>query len=1144
MMNFNRGGSGLSDQEYREALFDPIIKAFHLYFRIKLMVYIVLLMALAMVSNGFNFLAKVLKGIQAILTLACIVSMFNVSAQELSGNQGAATGHVQQPRVVLRGEVRSAVDGRPIEGVSIRIGKHHSSSDKEGRFTIALPQRQGGLEVRHLGYQAQKVGYGPTSSYITIRLIPAENTIQEVEVVSTGYQKIPKERATGSFEFIGTDQLSRSLGKDLLSRLDGISSGIRFDKRLSFLKESAVDQITIRGLSTLRGDFRPLVVLDNYPFEGDLNSINPNDVESVTILKDAAAASIWGTKAASGVIVITTKAGRFDQQRQLTVNMNTRIGSKPDLYYLNEMSSDQFIDMETMLFDKGYYNYSISNPTTTLSPVVELLDRAQKGEISREVALARIDILRGQDVRKDYLKYVYRPSVHQQYFGNISGGERNSNYSLSMGYDRNLNELVTSRYNRLTTKSAVSFRPFERLEITANVHLARGNNINSGQPIGYGSLYSGGGKKHYPYLRLVDDQGVPVDVGTVTYRKAFTDTIASGRLLDWNYNPLGEMDDSELKTTVNSINFMFQAKYRVLEGVHVEGAYQQEREFGITENWHGIGAYSTRNLINLYSDWDDTKVVRNIPIGDMLTRTVAEKDARTFRGMLHIDRSVREGTHRFNAIIGAENRELLSKSASSMLYGYDRENLSFQNVDHKTIFPLVKGRLGAQQIPSSITLVNHLNRFVSVFANGSYTYDDRIVLSASFRKDASNIFGATSNKRWQPLWSSGIAWNVSKERYYGLSFLPHLKIRLTYGYNGKVNSDVPAVATIYHQGNDYVTGLPYAVMNNPPNPNFRWERVGIFNAAVDFATADNRIGGSIDFFRKRGVDIISEAPLDPTTGFDFISMNTASMLGKGIDVQINTLNIKKSGFTWGSTLLFNYNRNIVTKYDYQHSSAYTYTQAVKTINPVEGKDLYALYAYRFAGLDPENGDPVGFLDNEKSTDYYGILFGNMDAIKYIGPTVPIYAGSLQNSFTYKGINVSFLVKYNFGSYMHIPSMEYNSFGSYWVGNADYGRRWQQPGDEHITDVPSFSYPLDYARDEFYTRSEALVYRADQIRIKDLNINYSPKIKSGTIKNIRIYGNIDNLGIILWRKNKKGIDPEVEENIPFPRIYSFGISTTF
>src|SRR5690606_14880483 len=273
--------------------------------------------------------------------------------------------------------------------------------------------------------------------------------LEEVQV-STGYQRIPKERATGSFVHIDKKLLNRKVGTNVLDRLDGITSGLIFNS-----SSTSDELISIRGRSTLLGReaAMPLIVVDNFPYEGNIENINPNNIESITVLKDAAAASIWGARSGNGVIVITTKQGRRNSPLSIEFNANTTIGQKPDLLSLRTaLTASDYIDVETELFRKGYYDSDLSNTNSwpAITPVVELLDRHRKGEVDSSALSAYLTGLRQLDVRNDYLAHVYRKSIKQQYALGIRGGTPRNAYSFSLGYDNNDDFIFRNGYKRIT----------------------------------------------------------------------------------------------------------------------------------------------------------------------------------------------------------------------------------------------------------------------------------------------------------------------------------------------------------------------------------------------------------------------------------------------------------------------------------------------------------------------------------------------------------------------------------------------------------------------------------------------------------------------------------------------------------------------
>ena len=340
-------------------------------------------------------------------------------------------------------------------------------------------------------------------------------------IVSTGYQDISKERATGSFTTISNKLLNRSVSTGILNRIENVSSGVLFDRR-----NNGQPVLHIRGQSTILSDASPLIVVDNFPYEGDINNLNPNDIENVTILKDAAAASIWGSRAGNGVIVITTKKGKEGQPLKLELNSNLTIGDKPDLFYnRNFINSADFIGVEKMLFAQGYYSWQEGYADQTLSPVVQLLIAERDGKITPAEADSRINALKQIDVRNEISKYFYQKSLNQQYALSLSGGQRQLTYFLSGGFDQNRDNLVRNGLSRVTLHSVTQWHPVQPLDI--NVGLTYTNSTQRENNTGAALINSGGGKGLYPYAQLADANGNPWLLSGITAAPMWPRLIAS-----------------------------------------------------------------------------------------------------------------------------------------------------------------------------------------------------------------------------------------------------------------------------------------------------------------------------------------------------------------------------------------------------------------------------------------------------------------------------------------------------------------------------------------------------------------------------------------------------------------------------------------
>lgn len=1032
-----------------------------------------------------------------------------------------------------------------LKGNSTRIAVFASGS---GNFSLRIPGNTAILVVSYIGYKTKEVSVSGADVDLIIRMEPISRELAGVTVVSTGYQTLPKERATGSFDKVDNELFNRTTSTDVLSRLNGTVPGIYFNN------SNALNQITIRGISSL-SDVSPLVVLDNIPYDGDINNINPNDVENITILKDAAAASIWGTRAGSGVIVITTKKGKYENPLQISFNTNYTVSKKPNLFYIPQISSTDFIGVERFLFSNGWYNDKLAQTdpyVPFVTPVVDLLNKQSQllaNDISGRAQIdAQIDALGKYDVRNDYLKYVYRSQNNQQYALNINGGSKQVSYFVSAGYDKNLNNTVTSDYNRINLRSNLDFRPIKDLEIQTGILYTKSqsHNIGSQSIIGYnqGQLSTA-----YPYARFVDDQGNPANIGTVYDTNYLNNLSTNPKLLDWRYKPLTDLYQSQNIGNSEDVLLNFGTKYAFSTVFSAEVKYQYERANSKNEDIYQAGSYFARDIINSYTSpanyadpitGNDASYIRAIPSGGIYNSGTGINTNQTIRGQFNADKNW-NNKHHLVALAGAEIRKAYTISDNEgWRYAYDPELKTFQTVNYlNTQFPLFNG--GVNSIPYGSSLDDNDNRFTSYFANASYTYDNRYIISASARKDASNVFGVNSNKRGAPLWSAGAAWNISNESFYKFTLIPYLKFRATYGYSGTTVTGIPAFAVILH-GMNPTTLLPTVVSQNLPNPDLRWEKNGMLNIGIDFGAKKNRLTGSIEYFDKRSTDLLALSPIDPTTGYAQQTFNTANLRGSGVDISLNSLNLHYGKFTWNSNLTFSYNKAIVTKYLLKPTSASYYVYA-QGINPVEGQDAYSIYAFPSAGLNPLNGNPRGYLNGQISEDYASIFNQNLSAFKNIGSTRPRFYGSLRNTFNYQRFSLSTSFYYKLGYYFRRDGINYSNLFYSNTGNSEFADRWQKPGDENRTTVPSMIYLPDTDRDNFYKYSDELIENGGYIKLQDVTASYTfDKIKG--LKNCRLYSNISNLGFI-WRANKKGIDPDVAiGGYPNPFTFAIGLNATF
>lgn len=1026
----------------------------------------------------------------------------------------------------IKGRVQQA-DGKAIPGVNIRNKIQSTTTDQNGSFTLSV--RVGDtLLLSHLAYQSRQYVLSQLpQGLLEISLSPHANELQEVQV-STGYQRISRERATGSFVQLDSAILSRRVSTNILERLEDISPGLVFNRSG---KTSSL--ISIRGQNTIAANANPLIVIDNFPYEGDISNLNPNDVASITILKDAAAASIWGARAGNGVIVITTRKGSYNRKPAFSLNSNLTIGQKPDLFYRKGMSVSDYIATEQRLFSENYYDDKEASPYhELLSPLIEILIAERDQQISGSEAQTAIEALKQNDLRREVDRYLNRESINQQYSLSLNGGSERQKYLLSLGYDRNLATRKSDSYNRLSLNGNQSFLFLENnLELETGIYLTRSQSASANENFTAG----------FPYVALTDKQGNPVVVPR-NYRPAFISTAMEQGLLDWRYTPLNELGQAANQRKSLDLRLNASLKYRITQALSASVLYQYNETSNRGRDLHDENSYYARNMINTYTQVSTSGLTLPIPEGGILDQSYGRIHGQNLRGQLSFDQDW-SGRHELHAIAGAERKENYTLANTFRVYGYDSSRSQSIPVDYAGFYPSYITGIDYFSIPSGESEEDLTDRFISYYANLAYTYKGRYTLSASARKDQSNLFGVRTNQKGVPLYSLGAAWELSKENFYQLSFLPYLKLRATYGYNGNSFTNFYAFTTAaIDKGNSSPTLIPFARIENPPNPNLRWERTRAINLGADFASRDNRISGSFEYYFKRSTDLLGQVPVASSTGVSYFSGNFGSTKGHGFDLSVNSRNLR-GRFSWESSLMLSMNKDQIVEYSKEQVIGTNLLNG--ELNTIPGKPLYSMSSYPWAGLNPQNGNPRGYLSGQISEDYNAILLAaSIDHLQYHGYSQPPYYGALRNTFSYKGLSLSANVSFRLGYYYRQQAVQYG--GSYGLGTfGDYDLRWQQPGDEAHTIVPSIPSVQVNGRDEFYRYTPGLVQKADHFRLQDIRLDYrlAGKIsKKLGLQGLNLYGYVNNVGL-LWKASSVDLDPDYLLQKPI-RTFALGLKADF
>lgn len=1030
--------------------------------------------------------------------------------------------------------------GEPLPGASIVIKGTTKgvASDQDGNYMIDIKSAKTPvLVISFIGMAEQHIPVTTDNQSINVILQEVENKMDEVVV--TGYQTLSKERATGSFSVISSKEYGNKLQTNVLDRLEGLAAGLVTQN----------NEIQIRGVSTLYGNKTPLYVVDGMPYEGDIEAINPSDVINITVLKDAAAASIYGARAANGVIVITTKRGEdtgSGRNMKISYSGSVKFTPLPDLNYLNLLNSSELVDMQIEEFK--YYHNPTPNIRNSMNEVKEILYQHEKGEITDTRLEEQLNYYRGLNNRNQIKDEFLRTAVKHQHNLSLTGGNKQNMYLFSLNYTGD------SPYQKSLQDERVGFNLKDNIQLTkwlkAELNVSASfTKSKGGDGIDALGMYTSGA----PYNMLRDEKGNPR-----AFRKSKSDyeleRLTSIGLLDETYIPVNEINQVRRNNKSAYYRAAMGFNVKLIEGLTVDMRYQNERTSITDQKVYDKNSYTAHNMVNDAAKYDANtrKITYNVPIGGQLKEYRGDVYAYTLRVQANYNKQLKE-RHMLTALLGAERRAVKTTGTNTYLFGYDDNSLS-----HKPINPLIMTPLsGTQSLGATFNWDNNLynnvqvneDRFVSFYGNTSYTYNNRYALTGSVRIDQSNLFGTDPKYQYKPLWSVGANWYVAEESFLkSQEWLNRLNLRVTYGINGNISKKSGPYLTVENETFVNQAGDFGGKVSNPPNPMLRWEKTAVTNIGIDFAVLKSRLKGSIDYYNKKSTDLLGNRAMDPTTGWNKLLLNFGSMYNRGCEVTLNSSNIQLQSFQWTTTLNFSYNKNKIINIENTTSDVQSYlTERVDTKN----HPTQSLFSTRWAGLDPRNGNPMVYNENnEKTTNITSI-----DALEYSGTTVPPYSLTLSNRLTYKGLSLSFMFIYN-GGHVLRDDVDYLTGSNAEVVKRNSLNYWKKAGDETISGMaPSMNRSAATTVTRLWYAADIHVVKADYIKLRELALSYTlPTSISQKICLENLSVNLQVNDLWKWTANDRGIDPEAyaysgssfygKRTLPRPTTWALGLSVNF
>ena len=1057
------------------------------------------------------------------------------------------------------GSVFDKADNQPVIGATIAVMSaqgtvaHGTTTDLDGKFKLEVPSGTQNLTCRFMGYTTTTIHLQTGKDNYTVYM---ENDSKQLnELVVTGYQAIDRRKLTSAVTTIkmsdeiigGVNNIDQALAGQIAGLSSVTSSG----------SPGAPVKLRIRGTASLSGTQDPLWVLDGIPLEGtdipsmedlqdidniyqtSIAGINPQDIESITVLKDAAATAIYGARAANGVIVITTKKGKAGKP-QINFSMKLTYNPKTDIDRLNLLNSDEKVDLELGLLQSDYTYRENKGDVARIIAGYGLTDAYKAGGWNALSPEAQADINALRAVNTDWNDILFRGVFNQEYNVSLSGGSEKATYYSALGYyveQGNVESVKNDRFN-LTLKT--DYRINSKLKVGASVFANRRKQrsyltYNEGftNPVYYSRIAN-------PYMRPFDDEGNYIYDTNVQHRQG--DDIVP------DFNIFEERANTSNENTFTSLMSIFDAEFKWNEHFKVTSQFGLQWDENMIEKYAGQDSYAMRREKEQHQ-YNGTTV---LPEGGSNKITENHSSQWTWKAMAEYQNRFKD-IHELELMAGTEIRHNEDKSLYSAVYGYDARTLTSKPI----IFP---NEEKAESVPLH-TETYLENAFVSWFATGSYTLLHRYTLGGSIRFDGSDIFGVAKKYRYLPLYSVSGLWRISDEPFMkNVTVINHLGLRASYGLQGNIDKNTsPYLIGIYDQTTILPGNSEDAIRpSSAPNPDLRWEKTQSANIGMDLSLWDNIISLSVDYYYRKGTDLIGLRMLPLETGYTSTTVNWAQMENEGVEVALTTRNIHTKDFTWFTNLNFGYNDNTVLRE----------TVAENAIKPSrEGYSVGAIFAYKTAGLDDE-GYPL-FLtqDGRKVTATEFFKLNNAGAstlsaeeqrnlYSYIGSTEPKVSGGFMNTFKYKRVTLGINCIFNFGMYVQTtPTYDPTNYDRGLNSNRDILNRWTP--DHTNTTLPKLMTENDGRTGEYLRYKEQNLFRELDIWVKKQNYFRFESIRLGYelpekwlkpvgIKSASVSLEGRNLWVIASNYHNY-LDPETMGNpyaAPIPKSFIFGLNVNF
>lgn len=819
----------------------------------------------------------------------------------------------------VQGVVISSEDNLPLIGASVYVtaedlkkaGSAQTTmgviTDVDGQFSIAIPAGITRFFCSYVGYDVLEVKLVPGKEHYEITLHASSQMLDAVVV--TGYQTVERRKLTAAVSKLDISDETIGAVKSIDQALAGQIAGLSVSPTSG--APGAPAKIRIRGTASLNGTQDPLWVLDGIPLEGtdvpepdELNDItnmkqssiaglNPADIENITILKDAAATAIYGARAANGVIVITTKKGKVGKP---VINFSSRFTYTPTLSLdrLNLLNSAEKVGLEMDMIRNNYSPDNHKGGVYNILSNYNELSAFQNGGWDALSSDTQAAINRLKSVNTNWGDILFRDAFSQEYNLSLSGGTERVTYYTSFGYykeDGNVDGVGMDRFNLV---GKTSYKVNSILKVGASMFANRRKNTNyltdaygMSNPVFYS-------RKANPYFELYDKNG--------NYNYDYD--IQNNTDKDLGFNIFEERQNTSNESVVNSFSSIFDAELRFNDKWKLTSQFGYQLEKTSREEIADWESYAMRYYYKLseYSQGGETK--HFLPEGGMQKSYENSNSQITWKAMGEYRDSFND-IHELEVMAGTELRKTWYETLFSAGYGFDRKTLTtkpviFPNESYATSFPLHQTTYKE-------------NAYVSFYSTASYSLLNRYTVGGSIRFDGSDLFGVDKKYRYLPLYSVSALWRLSQEPFMQQAkWVDNLVFRASYGLQGNIDKNTSPFLLGTYRSESILPGVSedVIIINSAPNKKLRWEKTQSVNAGFDFSVLNQAINLSVDYYYRKGTDLIALRMLPLETGFTSMNVNWASMENKGVEISLSTRNITTKNFSWYTNFNFAYNTSV------------------------------------------------------------------------------------------------------------------------------------------------------------------------------------------------------------------------------------------